>query len=198
MIAAIVLAAGASSRMGRPRRRCRLASGGDTVLSRGVASLLAAGVPQSRRRRRRARGGRSRALLGRAIQRLRIVEHAGWREDSCRLSSCGLDAVDQPHARGRAHDARRRAARLARHDATADTRVARDRCAHRAARAGRDARTSRALRSPRLRRAPRGRPATGRQARGARVRPSARTCPSPTRARSWTSIPPRITSAPWR
>ncbi|MEZ5287634.1 MAG: NTP transferase domain-containing protein [Vicinamibacterales bacterium] len=45
MIAALVLAGGASVRMGTPKAALRLGDRGHTVLSRGVTSLLEAGVP---------------------------------------------------------------------------------------------------------------------------------------------------------
>jgi molybdenum cofactor cytidylyltransferase len=95
MIAAIVLAAGASSRMGRPKAALPLGERGETVLSRGVASLLAAGVP-----RVAVVAGAHVDAVQRALpvrdQAVRIVEHAGWRDGQLSSLLCGLDAVDGP------------------------------------------------------------------------------------------------------
>ena len=96
MIAAVVLAAGASSRMGQPKAALPLGAHGATLLSRGVSSLLAAGVP------------RVTVVAGAHVEAVRrgllirhpsvtIVEHAGWRDGQLSSFLCGLDAVDQPH-----------------------------------------------------------------------------------------------------
>jgi molybdenum cofactor cytidylyltransferase len=94
MIAGIVLAAGASSRMGAPKAGLRL-PGGHTVLSRGVATLLAAGVP-----RLVVVAGRHidevRTALGGRDSRVRIVEHARWADGQLTSLLAGLKAVDDP------------------------------------------------------------------------------------------------------
>jgi molybdenum cofactor cytidylyltransferase len=93
MIAAIVLAAGASSRMGRPKAALPLGDRGDTVLARGVASLLAAGVPRVAVVAGAHLEAVQRALLV-SEPAVRIVEHAGWRDGQLSSLVCGLDAVD--------------------------------------------------------------------------------------------------------
>jgi CTP:molybdopterin cytidylyltransferase MocA len=95
MIAAIVLAAGASSRMGQPKAALPLGGRGETVLGRGVSSLLAAGVPRVTvvagahvEAVRRSLAGHSPAVG--------IVEHPAWRDGQLSSLLCGLDAVDAP------------------------------------------------------------------------------------------------------
>jgi molybdenum cofactor cytidylyltransferase len=95
MIAAIVLAAGASSRMGRPKAALPLGDQGETVLSRGVASLLSAGVPRVAVVAGAHVDAVQRSLLVRD-QAVRIVEHARWRDGQLSSLLCGLDAVDGP------------------------------------------------------------------------------------------------------
>jgi molybdenum cofactor cytidylyltransferase len=95
MIAAIVLAAGASSRMGRPKAALPLGDRGATVLSRGVASLLSAGVPRVAVVAGAHVDAVQRSLLVRD-QAVRIVEHARWRDGQLSSLLCGLDAVDGP------------------------------------------------------------------------------------------------------
>jgi molybdenum cofactor cytidylyltransferase len=95
MIAAVVLAAGASSRMGRPKAALPLGDRGETVLSRGVASLLAAGVPRVAVVAGAHVDAVQRALLVRD-QAVRIVEHPGWREGQLSSLLCGLEVVDGP------------------------------------------------------------------------------------------------------
>lgn len=95
MIAAIVLAAGASSRMGTPKAALPLGGRGATVLSAGVSSLLAAGVP----RVVVVAGAHVEAVrrsLEASPQSVSIVEHPGWREGQLSSLLCGLDAVDHP------------------------------------------------------------------------------------------------------
>lgn len=95
MIAGIVLAAGASSRMGQPKAALPLGPRGGTVLSCGVSSLLAAGVP------------RVVVVAGAHVDAVRhslqirhpsvtVVEHEGWRSGQLSSFLCGLDEVDQP------------------------------------------------------------------------------------------------------
>lgn len=95
MIAAIVLAAGASSRMGRPKAALPLGTHGATVLSQGVSSLLAAGVP----RVVVVAGAHVAAVrdsLGVCPEPVRIVEHPGWQDGQLSSLLCGLDAIDDP------------------------------------------------------------------------------------------------------
>ena len=95
VIAAIVLAAGESSRMGQPKAALPLGPPGQTVLSRGVASLLAAGVPDVVV----VAGAHPQAVrdaLVVADPRVRVIDHPGWRDGQLSSILCGLDAVDTP------------------------------------------------------------------------------------------------------
>jgi molybdenum cofactor cytidylyltransferase len=95
VIAGIVLAAGASSRMGQPKAALRLGPGGQTVLSRGVASLLDAGVPNVVV----VAGAHPQAVRDALVvtdPRVRVIDHPGWREGQLSSILCGLDAVDAP------------------------------------------------------------------------------------------------------
>lgn len=95
MIGAVVLAAGASSRMGQPKAGLPLGHGGHTVLSMGVAALLAAGVP-----RVVVVAGAHPDAVRHALRlrdrRLRVVVHPGWAEGQLSSTLCGLDALDHP------------------------------------------------------------------------------------------------------
>ena len=102
MISGIVLAAGASSRMGQAKAALPLGTG-QTVVGRVVTTLLAGGVP----RLVVVAGAHIDAVrhalptfaeaVGRPVEpRVRVVEHLGW--ESGQLSSllAGLDAIDDP------------------------------------------------------------------------------------------------------
>jgi len=95
VIAAIVLAAGASSRMGRPKAGLPLGDGGQTVLSMGVSALLVAGVP-----RVVVVAGAHPEAVRRGLRlrdrRVRIVDHPQWEEGQLSSMRCGLDAIDHP------------------------------------------------------------------------------------------------------
>lgn len=95
MIGALVLAAGASSRMGQPKAALPLGVRGETVLSRGVASLLTAGVP----RVVVVSGAHPEAVrlaLRMRDPRVRVAENPAWREGQLSSLLCGLAALDQP------------------------------------------------------------------------------------------------------
>lgn len=93
MIAGIVLAAGASSRMGQPKAALPLGEGGDTVLSRGVRAMLAAGVP-----RVVVIAGAHPEAVRRALPdpdpRVSVVDNPDWPTGQLSSLLCGLDAVD--------------------------------------------------------------------------------------------------------
>jgi molybdenum cofactor cytidylyltransferase len=95
VIGAIVLAAGASSRMGRPKAGLPLGSGGQTVLSWGVRSLLDAGVPRVVVVAG-AHPGAVRDALHRPDPRVSVVDHAGWQEGQLSSFRRGLDALETP------------------------------------------------------------------------------------------------------
>jgi molybdenum cofactor cytidylyltransferase len=95
MIGAVVLAAGASSRMGRPKAALPLGVQGQTVLSRGVASLLAAGVPGVVV----VAGAHPEAIrlaLRLRDRRVRVVDNPAWREGQLSSLLSGLAALDGP------------------------------------------------------------------------------------------------------
>ena len=77
MIRAIVLAAGASSRMGQAKAALPLGTTGDTVVSRVVTTLLAAGLP-SVAVVAGAHIDAVRAAMPRLEPRARVIEHPGW------------------------------------------------------------------------------------------------------------------------
>jgi molybdenum cofactor cytidylyltransferase len=95
MIQGIVLAAGASSRMGRAKAALPLGQTGETVVSRVVRTLLDGGVPNvvvvSG-----AHIDAVRAAMPVNEPRARTIEHPGW--ESGQLSSllAGLAAIDDP------------------------------------------------------------------------------------------------------
>ena len=96
MIGALVLAAGASSRMGRPKVALPLGSRGRTVLSCGVAALIEAGVP----RIVVVAGAHPEAVrsaLGAGDARVTVVGHAGWAEGQLSSMLRGLEALDDGH-----------------------------------------------------------------------------------------------------
>jgi CTP:molybdopterin cytidylyltransferase MocA len=94
MIRALILAAGASSRMGRPKAALPLGSTGQTVLSIGIATLIKAGLPSIT-----VVGGAhlesTRALIPRD-RRVRLVENANWERGQLSSLVTGLDAIDDP------------------------------------------------------------------------------------------------------
>ena len=93
LIAALVLAAGASSRMGRPKAALPLGPGLGTVLSRGVATLLAAGVP----RVVVVAGAHPDAVrdaLDGTDARVSVVDNPAWAVGQLSSLIRGLDAVD--------------------------------------------------------------------------------------------------------
>ena len=96
MIRAIVLAAGASSRMGQAKAALPLGTTGDTVVSRVVATLLAAGLP-SVAVVAGAHIDAVRAAMPRFEPRARVIEHPGWAQGQLSSLLAGLAAVDDPN-----------------------------------------------------------------------------------------------------
>jgi CTP:molybdopterin cytidylyltransferase MocA len=95
MISGIVLAAGASSRMGRAKAALPIGATGDTVVARVVRTLLAGGVP------------RIVVVAGAHIDavrlampahepRARVIEHPGWEQGQLSSLLAGLSAIDDP------------------------------------------------------------------------------------------------------
>jgi molybdenum cofactor cytidylyltransferase len=95
MISAIILAAGASSRMGQAKAAMAFGQTGETVLSRIVSSLLAGGAPELV-----VVGGAHIDAVRRAMppleRRARVIEHTGWEQGQLSSLLAGLNAVDQP------------------------------------------------------------------------------------------------------
>lgn len=93
MIGALVLAGGASSRMGRPKAALPLGRSGHTVLSMGVGALLAAGVPRVVVVAG-AHPDAVRGAIGARDRRVSVIDHPGWRDGQLSTLLCGLDALD--------------------------------------------------------------------------------------------------------
>jgi len=94
MIPGLVLAAGAASRMGRPKAALPLGGAGGTVLSRVVRTLLDAGLPLVAV----VAGAHPevvRAALGAPEPRVRVIDHAGWRDGQLSSLLAGLADVDE-------------------------------------------------------------------------------------------------------
>ncbi|HUQ88482.1 MAG TPA: nucleotidyltransferase family protein [Vicinamibacterales bacterium] len=95
MISGIVLAAGASSRMGQAKAALPLGQTGDTVVARVVRTLLEGGVPNIV-----VVGGAHidavRAAMPRRESRARLIEHAGWEQGQLSSLLAGLNAIDDP------------------------------------------------------------------------------------------------------
>lgn len=92
VIRAVILAAGASSRMGRPKAELPLGSSGETVLSRGIKTLLEAGLPAVVVVAG-AHVDAVRAALSPRERRVRLVEHPGWAQGQLSSLLAGLEAV---------------------------------------------------------------------------------------------------------
>lgn len=95
MISAIILAAGASSRMGQAKAALSIGSTGETVVSRVIKTLLDGGVP------------RVVVVAGAHIDAVRnampphesratVVEHPGWEQGQLSSLLAGLQAIDDP------------------------------------------------------------------------------------------------------
>lgn len=95
MIRAIVLAAGASSRMGQAKAALPLGTTGETVVSRVVRTLLGAGLP-SVTVVAGAHIDAVRTAMPAFEPRARVVEHLGWAEGQLSSLLAGLAAVDDP------------------------------------------------------------------------------------------------------
>jgi CTP:molybdopterin cytidylyltransferase MocA len=81
--------------MGRPKAALPLGRRGQTVLSMGVGALLAAGVPRVVIVAG-AHPDAVRGAIGKGDRRVRVVDHAAWREGQLSSLVCGLDAIDDP------------------------------------------------------------------------------------------------------
>ncbi len=95
MISAIVLAAGASSRMGQAKAALPLGTTGETVVARVVRTLLAAGLPDVTVVAG-AHIDAVRAAMPAFEPRARVVEHLDWAQGQLSSLLAGLEAVDNP------------------------------------------------------------------------------------------------------
>ena len=95
MISGIVLAAGASSRMGQAKAALPLGQTGETVVARVVRTLLEGGVPNVVVVAG-AHIDAVRAAMPRHESRARVVEHLGWEQGQLSSLLAGLDAIDDP------------------------------------------------------------------------------------------------------
>ena len=99
MISGIVLAAGASTRMGRAKAALPLGTTGETVVSRVVKTLLEGGVPSVTV----VAGAHIDAVLGAMPlrePRARVIEHLGWEQGQLSSLIAGLAAIDTPLLEG--------------------------------------------------------------------------------------------------
>ena len=95
MISAIVLAAGASTRMGQAKAALPLVQTGETVVSKVVRTLLEGGAPEVVVVAG-AHIDAVRAAMPAHEPRARIIEHPGWERGQLSSLVAGLDAIDTP------------------------------------------------------------------------------------------------------
>jgi molybdenum cofactor cytidylyltransferase len=95
MISAIVLAAGASSRMGQAKAALPLGQTGETVVARVIRTLIEGGVP-SVVVVAGAHIDAVRHAMPAHEPRARVVEHAGWQQGQLSSLLAGLGAIDDP------------------------------------------------------------------------------------------------------
>jgi molybdenum cofactor cytidylyltransferase len=99
MIRAIVLAAGASSRMGQAKAALPFGQTGETVVARVVRTLLTGGVPDVI-----VVAGAHIDAVAKAMPthepRARMIEHPGWAQGQLSSLLAGLDAIDDPLLEG--------------------------------------------------------------------------------------------------
>lgn len=95
MISGIVLAAGASTRMGQPKAALPLGQMGETVLARVVRTLIDGGVPEVVVVAG-AHVDAVRAAMPQHEPRARMIEHTGWQRGQLSSLVSGLDAIDTP------------------------------------------------------------------------------------------------------
>jgi CTP:molybdopterin cytidylyltransferase MocA len=99
MIRGIVLAAGASLRMGRAKAALPLGQTGETIVARVIRTLLEGGVPDVT-----VVAGAHIDAIAKAMPahepRARVVEHAGWEQGQLTSLLAGLAAIDDPLLEG--------------------------------------------------------------------------------------------------
>jgi len=95
MISGIVLAAGASSRMGQAKAALPVNDTGETVVARVVRTVIAGGVPEVVVVAG-AHIDAVRVAMPAFETRARMIEHPGWERGQLSSLLAGLDAVDEP------------------------------------------------------------------------------------------------------
>ena len=95
MISGIVLAAGASTRMGQAKAALPLGQMGETVVSRVVGTLIEGGVPKVVVVAG-AHIDAVRAAMPAHEERATVIEHLGWQRGQLSSLVAGLDAIDTP------------------------------------------------------------------------------------------------------
>ena len=117
MINAIVLAAGASSRMGQAKAALTLGQTGETLVARVIRTLINGGVPgvvvvagahvDAVRMAMPAFAEPSAfapatadKTAGKPRAHVRMIEHAGWQQGQLSSLVAGLDAIDDPQLEG--------------------------------------------------------------------------------------------------
>jgi len=95
VISGIVLAAGASSRMGQAKAALPLGRTGETVVGRVIATLVAGGIPNVV-----VVAGAHIDAVRHAMPvhepRARVIEHPGWEQGQLSSLIAGLNAIDDP------------------------------------------------------------------------------------------------------
>ena len=95
MIRGIVLAAGASTRMGQAKAALPFGQTGETAISRVVRTLIRGGVPEVIVVAG-AHIDAVRMAMPSHEPRARVVEHVGWQQGQLSSLLTGLDAIDDP------------------------------------------------------------------------------------------------------
>src|SRR5918993_3593994 len=99
MIGAIVLAAGASARMGQPKAALLLGQTGETLVARVIRVLLSGGAPDVVVVAG-AHVDAVRSAMPVHESRARVIEHAGWQQGQLSSLLAGLTAIDHPLLEG--------------------------------------------------------------------------------------------------
>jgi molybdenum cofactor cytidylyltransferase len=99
MIRAIVLAAGASSRMGQAKAALTLGQTGETLIARVIRTLLSGGALEVTVVAG-AHIDAVRTALPPHERRVRMIEHRGWQQGQLSSLLAGLSAIDHPLLEG--------------------------------------------------------------------------------------------------
>jgi molybdenum cofactor cytidylyltransferase len=99
VIRAIVLAAGASSRMGQAKAALTLGQTGETLIARVIRTLLSGGAPEVIVVAG-AHIDAVRSAMPPHEARARMIEHSGWEQGQLSSLLAGLGAIDHPLLEG--------------------------------------------------------------------------------------------------